>query len=64
MPHFPARIIKDKPTLSDWIDRYVSEAGVKQLFYWPAGSIHQRAALTLRCSYLKLNCSINMVSRI
>ena len=41
MPHFPARIIKDKPTLSDWIDRYASEAGVKQALYWPAGSIHQ-----------------------
>ena len=30
MPHFPARIIKDKATLADWIDRYTSEAGVKQ----------------------------------
>ena len=24
MPHFPARIIKDKATLADWIDRYTS----------------------------------------
>jgi methylenetetrahydrofolate reductase (NADPH) len=30
MPHFPARIIKDAATLSDWIDRYQSEAGVTQ----------------------------------
>ena len=30
MPHFPARIIHDKATLSSWIDRYKGEAGVKQ----------------------------------
>jgi methylenetetrahydrofolate reductase (NADPH) len=30
MPHFPARIIKDKLTLSDWIDRYQGEAGVEK----------------------------------
>ncbi|MDQ2092697.1 methylenetetrahydrofolate reductase [Rhodalgimonas zhirmunskyi] len=30
MPHFPARIIKDRATLADWIDRYQSEADVKQ----------------------------------
>ncbi|TNC50436.1 methylenetetrahydrofolate reductase [Rubellimicrobium rubrum] len=30
MPHFPARSIPDRPTLSDWIDRYQSEAGVTQ----------------------------------
>ena len=30
MPHFPARIIKDRATLSDWISRYKGEAGVKQ----------------------------------
>ncbi|MBL8563865.1 MAG: methylenetetrahydrofolate reductase [Gemmobacter sp.] len=30
MPHFPARIIKDRATLADWINRYKSEAGVKQ----------------------------------
>ena len=30
MPHFPARIIKDKATLADWIARYKGEAGVKQ----------------------------------
>ena len=28
MPHFPARIIKDKATLSDWISQYQNEAGV------------------------------------
>ncbi len=30
MPHFPARIIKDKATLADWIARYRGEAGVDQ----------------------------------
>jgi methylenetetrahydrofolate reductase (NADPH) len=30
MPHFPARIIKDKATLLDWVARYQGEAGVKQ----------------------------------
>ncbi|MCV2868644.1 methylenetetrahydrofolate reductase [Defluviimonas sp. WL0002] len=30
MPHFPARIIKDKATLADWIARYKAEADVKQ----------------------------------
>ena len=30
MPHFPARLIKDKATLADWIARYQGEAGVKQ----------------------------------
>ncbi len=26
MPHFPARIIKDKATLADWIAQYQGEA--------------------------------------
>jgi methylenetetrahydrofolate reductase (NADPH) len=30
MPHFPARIIRDKAMLADWIARYKGEAGVKQ----------------------------------
>ncbi|HQU68299.1 MAG TPA: methylenetetrahydrofolate reductase [Albidovulum sp.] len=30
MPHFPARSIRDKATLSDWIARYKGEADVKQ----------------------------------
>jgi methylenetetrahydrofolate reductase (NADPH) len=30
MPHFPARIIKDKAMLADWIARYRGEADVKQ----------------------------------
>lgn len=28
MPHFPARVIPDRPTLKDWISRYQDEAGV------------------------------------
>ncbi len=30
MPHFPARIIRDKVELADWIARYQGEAGVDQ----------------------------------
>lgn len=30
MPHFPARIIKDRATLTDWVARYKGEADVKQ----------------------------------
>ena len=30
MPHFPARIIKDRDTLEDWIKRYVNDAGIDQ----------------------------------
>ena len=30
MPHFPARSIADRATLSDWIARYQGEAGVKE----------------------------------
>ncbi len=30
MPHFPARIIKDRAELAEWIDRYQGEAGVEQ----------------------------------
>ncbi|THD83112.1 methylenetetrahydrofolate reductase [Aliigemmobacter aestuarii] len=30
MPHFPARIIKDRATLQDWVARYKGEADVKQ----------------------------------
>ncbi|MCG6903935.1 MAG: methylenetetrahydrofolate reductase [Rhodobacter sp.] len=37
MPHFPARIIKDAATLSDWIARYQGEAGVKQALLLAGG---------------------------
>ena len=37
MPHFPARIIKDKATLSDWIARYQGEADVKQALLLAGG---------------------------
>ncbi|MBC2835434.1 methylenetetrahydrofolate reductase [Paragemmobacter straminiformis] len=46
MPHFPARIIKDKATLLDWVARYKGEAGVKQGLLLaggvaqPAGDFH------------------------
>lgn len=37
MPHFPARIIKDRATLSDWIARYQGEADVKQALLLAGG---------------------------
>lgn len=30
MPHFPARVIKDRAELADWVARYKGEAGVEQ----------------------------------
>ena len=37
MPHFPARIIKDKNTLEDWINRYQNEAGIEQALLLAGG---------------------------
>ena len=37
MPHFPARIIKDKATLQDWVARYQGEAGVDQALLLAGG---------------------------
>ncbi|MEM1373091.1 MAG: methylenetetrahydrofolate reductase [Pseudomonadota bacterium] len=37
MPHFPARIIKDQATLTDWIARYQGEAGVDQALLLAGG---------------------------
>ncbi len=37
MPHFPARIIKDKATLTNWIARYQGEAGVDQALLLAGG---------------------------
>ena len=37
MPHFPARIIKDKATLADWIARYQGEAGVRSALLLAGG---------------------------
>ncbi|MEL6168601.1 MAG: methylenetetrahydrofolate reductase [Pseudomonadota bacterium] len=37
MPHFPARIINDKDTLSDWIARYQGEANVDQALLLAGG---------------------------
>mgnify|MGYP003321257428 FL=1 len=37
MPHFPARIIRDKATLNDWISRYQGEAGVAQALLLAGG---------------------------
>jgi len=37
MPHFPARIIRDKAMLADWIARYRGEAGVTQALLLAGG---------------------------
>ncbi|MEP3298214.1 MAG: methylenetetrahydrofolate reductase [Pseudoruegeria sp.] len=37
MPHFPARIIQDQTTLSDWIARYQGEANVDQALLLAGG---------------------------
>ena len=37
MPHFPARIIRDADTLTDWIARYQGEAGVDQALVLAGG---------------------------
>ncbi len=37
MPHFPARIIKDKATLAEWIEQYKGEAGVDQALLLAGG---------------------------
>jgi methylenetetrahydrofolate reductase (NADPH) len=37
MPHFPARIIKDRATLGDWIARYQGEANVRQALLLAGG---------------------------
>ncbi len=37
MPHFPARILRDKAMLADWIARYQGEAGVDQALLLAGG---------------------------
>ena len=37
MPHFPARIIRDRAMLADWIARYQGEAGVNQALLLAGG---------------------------
>jgi len=51
MPHFPARIIKDRAMLADWVARYRGEADVKQALLLgggvnsPAGEFHSSMQL-------------------
>jgi len=37
MPHFPARIIKDKKMLEEWIQKYQDEAGIEQALLLAGG---------------------------
>lgn len=39
MPHFPARIVKDRATLADWIARYQGEADVRQALLLAGGVV-------------------------
>jgi len=51
MPHFPARIIRDRAMLADWVARYQGEAGVRQALLLaggvaqPAGDFHSSMQL-------------------
>ncbi|MGR3494308.1 methylenetetrahydrofolate reductase [Citreimonas sp.] len=38
MPHIPARLVADRATLDDWLNRYASEAGVDQALVLAGGS--------------------------
>lgn len=57
MPHFPARIIKDKATLLDWVARYQGEADIRQGLILAGGSLPPMAPLTARSSCLTAGCS-------
>jgi methylenetetrahydrofolate reductase (NADPH) len=37
MPHFPARLLRDRAMLADWIERYRGEAGVRQALLLAGG---------------------------
>ena len=52
MPHFPARIIKDRATLADWIARYQGEAGVDQALLLAGGVAAAAGRLPLPRSQL------------
>ncbi len=45
MPHVPARLIRDKAMLEDWISRYVNEAGVSQALLLAGGLTSPRGDL-------------------
>jgi methylenetetrahydrofolate reductase (NADPH) len=45
MPHVPARLIRDKAMLEDWISRYVNEAGVSQALLLAGGLSSPRGEL-------------------
>ncbi|MBW9087295.1 methylenetetrahydrofolate reductase [Rhizobium wenxiniae] len=45
MPHVPARLIRDKAMLEDWISRYVNEAGVSQALLLAGGLTSPRGEL-------------------
>jgi len=40
MPHFPARLIRDRAMLSEWISRYANEAGINQALLLAGGISH------------------------
>lgn len=46
MPHIPARLIRDRATLADWIDRYTGEAGVDQALILAGGTAKPRGVFS------------------
>ena len=53
MPHFPARIIKDTATLTDWIARYQGEANVHQALLLAGGVTTPHGDLKAPCNCWK-----------
>ncbi len=45
MPHVPARLIRDKAMLENWVSRYVNEAGVSQALLLAGGLTSPRGEL-------------------
>lgn len=56
MPHFPARIIADKATLSDWIARYQGEADVRQALLLAGGVAQPHGAFHSSMQLLETGC--------
>jgi methylenetetrahydrofolate reductase (NADPH) len=56
MPHFPARIIKDKATLADWIARYQGEADVRQALLLAGGVAAPHGAFESSMQLMETGC--------
>jgi len=56
MPHFPARIIKDKAQLQDWVARYQGEAGVTQGLILAGNPAEQLGSFDSSMQLLETGC--------